>query len=378
VPGFEKTAALGADPATTVVLAAEQSTVLATTVPISPSGALFETRSSGWRRRGGLAMALVASAAMSGGLLLLVDKLREPTLRAPVLVALRESTARVRIRQLLPHTPVEVARAYSIRVAAGQVIRQAPQPGAHVTPEAGIRLLVSKGTPFAHVPLVAAGALPDDARALLVHTGFTVRYRYTPSWRIRKGTVIDLQPKAGTRLRRPTSVKILIASGYPRAVVPNVQTADLAAAQAHLVAKHLQYRVVYRVQHGVPTDRVIGQIPAAGATVYRGTRVRLTVTRTLRWVKILAQTGVDHYESDPFTVPARWRIRYRLDAGPFGVAVAQFSWAHDGAFFRDGGFVSTTAHELQTHAVSDGAGTYRLAVDPYAGSGWYVEVDALG
>src|SRR5262249_33320230 len=82
-----------------------------------------------------------------------------------------------------------------------------------------------------------------------------------------------------------------------------------AAAQTQLEAKHLRYRVVYRLAQNAPANQVLGQIPAAGATVYTGTRVRLTVSRTLRWVKVLSQSGTDGYVSDPFTVPDRWRIR---------------------------------------------------------------------
>ena len=127
----------------------------------------------------------------------------------------------------------------------------------------------------------------------------------------------------------------------------------------------------------MPAGRVLGQIPAGGTTVYRGTRVRLTVARGLRWVTVLAQSGADAYESDPFTVPARWRIRYRLAAGDFGPPLAQLSWSRDGGVFADGSFIADTAGTARTYAVADSAGTYRLAVSPSAGTAWYVEVDAL-
>jgi hypothetical protein len=111
--------------------------------------------------------------------------------------------------------------------------------------------------------------------------------------------------------------------------------------------------------------------------VYQGTRVRLTVSRTQRWVTVLSQSGGDGYESEPFTVPNRWRIRYRLAAGDFGPALARFSWARDGDVFGTGGFLASTAGDVATYTATDGAGTYRLAVSPYAGTSWYVEVDAL-
>ena len=54
---------------------------------------------------------------------------------------------------------------------------------------------------------------------------------------------------------------ILVASGYPREVVPQVVEADLASAQSKLEAKHLRYQVVYRLMPNEPVNQVVGQIP---------------------------------------------------------------------------------------------------------------------
>src|SRR5262249_54031843 len=142
------------------------------------------------------------------------------------------------------------------------------------------------------------------------------------------GRVIELRPPRGTRLRRPATVRLFVASGYPRAVVPDVRRLDLPSAREQLAAKHLGYEIVYRLDRSVPASQVLGQSPAPGATVYTGARVQLKVARTLRWVKVFADTGSDAYQSDSFTVPDRWRIRYRLTpASDFYPALAQFSWA---------------------------------------------------
>jgi hypothetical protein len=171
-------------------------------------------------------------------------------------------------------------------------------------------------------------------------------------------------------------VTILVASGYPRAVVPNVENVDLASAQAALTAKHFRIQLVYRFTGSVPANQVLTQLPAAGATVYRGTRVRLTVARQLHWVQVFSHTGMDGYVSHPFTVPRHWRIRYELVGGGFTPPLVQFQWARGGDPTADGSFFASDSGP-KTHAVGDGAGTYRLAVTPYAGTSWSVEVDAL-
>ena len=62
--------------------------------------------------------------------------------------------------------------------------------------------------------------------------------------------MIELRPRPGVRLRRPATVSILVASGYPREVVPQVENADLVSARSKLEAKHLRYQIVYRLMPG--------------------------------------------------------------------------------------------------------------------------------
>jgi hypothetical protein len=69
--------------------------------------------------------------------------------------------------------------------------------------------------------------------------------------------------------------------------------------------------------------------------------------------------------------------RYRLDADSFGFALSRVTWTRDGDFFGAGNFTANASTALRTYGVPDGAGTYRLSVSPYAGSRWYVEVDAF-
>ena len=190
--------------------------------------------------------------------------------------------------------------------------------------------------------------------------------------------MVELSPGAGMRVRRPATVRIVVSSGWPRRVVPDVSGLDVEAAKQELEAKHLRYGIVHRRSQTAAQDQVLAQTPAAGATVYEGTRIWIGVARRVRWTKVLSQSGSDAYESVPFTVPAKWRIRYRLDGGDLFGANAELAWTRDGDLFSDGSFVADTTGAMQVHDVSDGAGTYRLSVRPYgSGTSWYVEVDAL-
>jgi eukaryotic-like serine/threonine-protein kinase len=326
------------------------------------------------RRR--LLVALLAATAVVVAALVFAGALREPLASVPNVVTLREDAARAQILHSLPTATVSVQRVYSTRVAAGRVIRQQPLPRTRLGGLSQVRLVISRGTPYAYVPgLAGTGAAP--ARRVLARQGFGSRYATTPSWTVRKGAVVGLRPKAGTYVRRPATVTIVVASGYPRSVVPDVRNADIASAESRLEGTGLRYRLVYRLTDEAPPGRVIGQIPAAGVSVYQRAQIRLTVARTLRWTRVFAASGTDAFESDTFTVPDRWRIRYRLVSNEFGLALARFSWTRDGDWLGTGSFVANVADALRTYGVGDGAGSYRIAVNPYAGTRWYVEVDAL-
>ena len=354
---------------------AEASTLTPSLAASPPSaGPPVRLPSGGPRQRllvlGGVAAAGLLAAAVAAWL----DE--GPVRRVPEVVSLRPSAARARILQSLPGATVSVRWVYSTRVAPGRVISQRPAARTSVGRGSAVTLRVSKGTPFAEVPAVAVGASAPAARETLARTGFSARLHYTPSWTVRKGTVIEIRPRAGVRLRRPATVRIIVASGYPREVVPQVVNADLASAQSRLEATHLRYQIVYRLMPNGSVNEVVGQIPSAGAIVYRGSRIRLTVARTYHWVNLFRWSGMDRFQSDPFTVPAHWRIRYQLAATASLPALAQFFWLPDSEPYAGHGFVASDTG-TRSYVVRDGAGTYRLAVDPLAGTSWSVEVDAF-
>lgn len=367
----------------TLILPAERSTLSVRTLATdSASGRTVSSAAppmrgsrpwAKWRRP---LLVAAAAAGVTLAALFLAAALRGPTLHVPAVVALRADVARARILRLLPGSRVIVKRSYSTRVAQGRVISQRPQAKALLGRGEPVRLVVSNGTPFATVPFVTTGVTPAAARAALARQGFGDRYWYQPSWTVRRGTVIELWPAGGTRLRRPARVTIVVASGYPRSVVPDLLRTDSASAETQLRAKHLQFRIVYRLAPPALANQVLAQTPAAGHSVLQGTPVELTVARTLHWVKILASSGSSGYLSRAFSAPKRWRIRYRLGPGDLGFALAQIGWSPDGALFGTAGFTAHDSNRLDTRIVTT-PGTYRLSISPYLGTTWHVEIDAL-
>jgi serine/threonine-protein kinase len=319
---------------------------------------------------GALAVAAGVATAIASG----VD-LRSETPRTPALLGLTATEARAQIRAAAPTARITIRRAYSTSARAGRVMRQRPGPRATLAEGATVALTVSRGSPYAHVPAVAPGSPPSRARAVLRRAGFRGRLRFMPSWDVRKNTVIASQPAAGTRLRRPAVVRLLVSSGYPRAVVPDLRSSDLGAAQAELGRKHLRWDVSYVVSGNRTPNEVVAQSPRPGATTIQGRTVRLTVSRRLQWVKVLDACGSDPYESPTLSLGSRWRIRYRVegDGGFFDFASATFSWR--GTDYRRGYFRAGDAEDWHDYDVDD-AGSWTIAVRSYDAS-WCFEVHEL-
>ena len=240
------------------------------------------------------------------------------------------------------------------------------------------RLVVSKGTPLRPGSCDhESECRPRPRSTALDVTRFRGRYRFTPSWTVRKGAVIELRPAPATRLRRPATVKIVLASGYPRAVVPDVQNHDVASAEGQLAAKHLGAHIVYRLTNDTPNlvlradsrggrdglQRNAG--PADGfADAALGESARAVGNGRLRERCVYRPRGTGGSGID--SLPARSGRRSPRSGGRRERSVRRRELRRRS---RPGG--------VRTYAVAGDAGTYRLAVSPYGETNWYVEVDAL-
>jgi serine/threonine-protein kinase len=270
-----------------------------------------------------------------------------------------------------------ISRVYSERAPSGVIVAERPRADARLSGDgAGVALTVSRGSAFAAVPAVAAGSSAAFAAARITAAGFETWRRFTPSWTVRKGNVVGVMPSAGAKVRRPARVTILIASGYPKSMVPTLRGLALPAAESVLGARHLRPAVVY-VPSQTRAGRVLSQSPPPGSVSVRGHTVQLNVGRGLQWRRLISQFGSGIYRSAPFTVSRSWRIRYRCgSAYPWGFVLTSFFWT--GPHDLSDGFTADGADGVHTVYPPSGPGTFQLQVVPYApASTWYVEVDQL-
>jgi len=183
-------------------------------------------------------------------------------------------------RRALTEAGLEMERGPSMnnaRMRAGHVLTQVPLAGQEAPRGTSVRVFMSDGPERRKVPVIE-GMEKDDAIALLQRMGFQVRLRMVTSPR-EEGTVLGMQPAAGTPAPMPAIVVLTLSAGPPQIVTPSVTGGTRDQAAAILEAAGLRLgRTSYDSLSSAPLGDVVGQSPAAGDSVRMGGSVRIIVS----------------------------------------------------------------------------------------------------
>jgi serine/threonine-protein kinase len=159
----------------------------------------------------------------------------------------------------------------------GTVVTQDPAAGTKVDEKSTIDLGVSSGPGQQIVPDVAN--LPaKQAVQQLNGSGFKVTQDLQPSLTVQKGLAIKTSPPKDRLIPRGSEVRLLVSSGPPQVQVPSVVGQDKDVARATLQDQGFKVTAELATSD-TPKGKVISQSPGAGATVDKGSRVTITVSK---------------------------------------------------------------------------------------------------
>jgi serine/threonine-protein kinase len=166
---------------------------------------------------------------------------------------------------------------FSDRVKKGFAIRTVPGEGTTVTKGTRVRLLVSQGPEQVTVPDVT-GLSRESAEARLRDAKLASAVDEQASDTVPKGDVISQSPGAGAEVARDSTVTIVVSTGKPKVVVPDVVgmkegRATSTLANAGLSPSREEREVTDPAQDGV----VIDERPGAGTEVDKGREVVIVV-----------------------------------------------------------------------------------------------------
>ncbi|MDQ4040882.1 MAG: PASTA domain-containing protein, partial [Actinomycetota bacterium] len=171
---------------------------------------------------------------------------------------------------------VNVQREPSDTIARGRATRTSPAGGQQVERNTTLTLFVSSGPAQVAVPNVTG---QNEASASSELSGAGLRPDVTEEESDQTpGTVLRQTPTQGTKVEKGSTVTIVVAKEPSQVEVPDVTGQDQGSASSTLSAEGLtvitrERAVTDEAQDGV----VVGQSPAAGTRVDKGSRVTIFV-----------------------------------------------------------------------------------------------------
>jgi len=168
-------------------------------------------------------------------------------------------------------------------VPLNQIITQDPLANEQVRSGSQISVVVSGGTGGNNIPNIE-GQVSSAAEQLLKSSpyNFVVTITAEPSTTVEKGRAIRTDPAIGTPLPAGSPIALIVSSGSPTVVVPDVTGKTEGEAQTAINAAGLITDIKYQnVPAGDVNDgRVISQSREAQSAVAPGTKVTLVIGKS--------------------------------------------------------------------------------------------------
>ena len=180
-------------------------------------------------------------------------------------------------------------------VPKDRVATQRPQPGEKAREGTTVTIIVSGGPGEATVPGVV-GDKRAAAEKALEEAGFKTEVRKENSDTVRAGRVISTSPPENSQLEKGRTVVLVVSAGPQQVTVPDVVGDSEADARSALENAGLQVEVAERESEDEDPGTVLGQDPAGGGKVPKGSTVTITLAKAPPQVEV--PDVIDQSEAD--------------------------------------------------------------------------------
>ncbi len=172
---------------------------------------------------------------------------------------------------------------FSKVIAEGRIVSQYPAGGVRAKIGSPVRVVISSGSPLVSVPDVRGDTeigAGIKLRAADLKVGAIAREHHP---RIKRDAVIAQEPPPRTGAPRNYHVKLLVSLGLkpPESLMPSLASLTLTEAREKLDRMGFEISEVKKAHTPQPRNRVIAQMPPAGALLRKGCKIIITVSSGL-------------------------------------------------------------------------------------------------
>lgn len=199
-----------------------------------------------------------------------------PQAKVPELVGLQLDEAKIRLEESQLRLG-KLTRKHSSELEEGTVMEQTPESGKQVNRSAQVELTISLGREPIAVPFVY-NRPEEEAQEILEKAGFRVTVDRRNSSTIPEGTTIQTVPEANRMAPHGSTVTIVVSQGPETLTVPDMAGTDREDAITQL--QDMGFEVETKGDSVVDDelyDKVIDQVPPAGSSATKGSKVILYI-----------------------------------------------------------------------------------------------------
>ncbi len=191
----------------------------------------------------------------------------------------------------------------------GTTISTNPETGQKIRKGQLVNIYVSKGKERYVLPSELIGMDPNVARDLLTSlTLVTSRTQSIFSSKIPIGKVVSTKPQIGTQVKRATNITLLISRGPAPVPVPGIAGVSVAVATKMLGKLGLSLDVVDEIFDDSKEGTIISSDPVPGASVSKGSKVKVTVSKGPALVEVPNVVGMGTDEAVALLKAAGFKV----------------------------------------------------------------------
>jgi serine/threonine-protein kinase len=171
-------------------------------------------------------------------------------------------------------------------IPTGKIIESDPSGGGKVDAGASVKVIISKGPERYQIPSLV-GLTPEAAVNLLAKFPVKVgELKEVFNEKTPKGFVISTSPAAGEKVKRDSTIDLLISKGIETIDVASYIGKSADQALNELTDAGFDVDTVDQFSESVLAGEVISQVPSGGTPLEKGAKIALTISKGSQFVFI--------------------------------------------------------------------------------------------